>query len=280
MKKILSVMLCAIMVLTMAASVLAVDSAKNAGTVAGTSETLTLDAKKDAAYAKGLKLVADSIKDGTKAPGSVTYYVTYTKDALWIFAEVKDSTLDVKNADEKKPSYKADSIEIMLDPTNEGKNEPDVTPWQMRIDSYNLVSARKGQKGASLYLRKAEGGNADFFEAKSVKVDGGFNAEYKIPMDGLKEGKKIGFNFCYNDWTADGKTNRTGTTLLNKSSTSWTAEYYDYMVLGKIAAQTTAATTKAPAQKPTSPATFDAGIILAVVAAAAGAGVVVSKKRK
>lgn len=45
-------------------------------------------------------------------------------------------------------------------------------------------------------------------------------------------------------------------------------------------AQTTAATTKAPAVKPAAPATFDAAVIIAVVAAASGAGVVVSKKRK
>jgi DNA gyrase subunit A len=53
-----------------------------------------------------------------------------------------------------------------------------------------------------------------------------------------------------------------------------------YEKTGDIPAATTAATTKAPATKPASPATFDAGIILAVVTAAAGAGVVVSKKRK
>ena len=53
-----------------------------------------------------------------------------------------------------------------------------------------------------------------------------------------------------------------------------------YEKTGNIPVATTAATTKAPATKPASPATFDAGIILAVVTAAAGAGVVVSKKRK
>lgn len=45
-------------------------------------------------------------------------------------------------------------------------------------------------------------------------------------------------------------------------------------------AVTTAATTKAPAVKPSSPATFDASVIIAAVAAASAAGVVVSKKRK
>ena len=280
MKKILSVILCAVMVLSMAATVLAVDSAKNMGTVAGTSETMTLDGKKDAAYSKGLKLDGSTTADGKASAAKLTYYVTYTKDALWVFVEVKDSTIKVKNADEKKPSYKTDSIEIMLDPTNEGKNEPDKTPWQMRIDSYNLISARKGQKGTSLFLRKSEGGNVDFFDAKSVVVSGGYNAEFKIPMDGLKEGKKIGFTFCYNDWDEAGKNRVTPITTLGEKSNSWTAELYNYMVLGKIAVQTTAATTKAPAVKPTAPATFDAGIVLAVVASMAGAGVVVSKKRK
>ena len=280
MKKILSVILCAVMVLSMAASVLAVDSAKNMGTVAGTSETMTLDAKKDAAYSKGLKLDGSTTADGKASAAKLTYYVTYTKDALWVFVEVKDSTISVKPANTAKPDYKTDSIEIMIDPTNEGKNEPDVAPWQMRVDSYNLVSARKGQKGTSLYNRKAEGGTVDFFDAKSVVVSGGYNAEFKIPMDGLKEGKKIGFTFCYNDWDAEGKNRVVPITTLGEKSNSWTAELYNYLVIGKIAAQTTAATTKAPAVKPTAPATFDAGIVLAVVASMAGAGVVVSKKRK
>ena len=44
--------------------------------------------------------------------------------------------------------------------------------------------------------------------------------------------------------------------------------------------ETTAATTKAPTTKPASPATFDAAVVLAVVASMAGAGAVVSKKKR
>lgn len=45
-------------------------------------------------------------------------------------------------------------------------------------------------------------------------------------------------------------------------------------------AVTTAAATKTPAVKPSSPATFDASVIIAAAAAVSAAGVVVSKKRK
>ncbi len=53
-----------------------------------------------------------------------------------------------------------------------------------------------------------------------------------------------------------------------------------YEKTGNIPAATTAATQKAPATSGSAAQTFDAGIVLAVVAAAAGAGVVVSRKRK
>ena len=91
MKKILSVILCAVMVLSMAATVLAVDSAKNMGTVAGTSETMTLDGKKDAAYSKGLKLDGSTTADGkASALGSFKMDTSAWTDAIAQMTAIKD----------------------------------------------------------------------------------------------------------------------------------------------------------------------------------------------
>jgi len=275
MKKLFALLLCAMLICTSAVSVFAAATGKNAGTVAGTASEMKLDGAKEAAYDKGLKIDGSTNMD-TKAKdaATATYYVTYTKDALWVYAEIKDATLKVVNADEKKPSYKADSIEFMLDPDNAGANEPDKTPYQMRIDSYNLISARKGQKGTSLYLRTSEGGTIDFFEAKSIKTADGFVAEFKVPVEGLAAGKKLGINLCYNDWDDTGATRKTITSTVGVGS--WTAESYDYITLGDIAVETT----EAPkTETPAAPATFDAAVVIAVVAAVTGAGVVVTKKR-
>lgn len=268
MKKTLSALLCIALIVMLALPAFAAEAGKNAGTVAGTSAALTLDGKKDAAYDKGFKVDGSlTEKDGSAGAAKITYYVTYTKTDLWIFAEVKDATLSTKLEKESEPNYKMDSIEIMLDPTNKGENTADVTPWQARVDYQGNLSARKGQKGTSLFHSKAKNGTVDFFDAKAVVVDGGFNAEYKIPMDGLTEGKKIGFNFCYNDWDATGKTRVTQTSTLKVGS--WTAQSYDYFTLGAIAAPAAA------------PKTADmSSVALAAMAMSLAAGVVIAKSKK
>jgi len=275
MKKTLSLILCAIMLVMMALPVSAVSTAKNAGTANGTTEKLTLDGKMDAAYVDGLEVAAAEIKGG-KAESTAVFYTTYTSDALWIFCEIRDKTLDTKLADPAKPTFQMDSIEIMLDPDNKGENTADKLPLQMRIDFDGNLSARKGQKGTSLYHSPAKNGNVDFYEAKAVKVDGGFDAEYKIPLSGLKAGKQLGFNFCYNDWDTTGK-NRT-TLVTTAGVDSWTADKYNYFVLGDIIEPVKEA---APAANAKAPATADLATlaVIAVVSSLAGAVTVKSRRK-
>jgi hypothetical protein len=254
-------------------SSLAVSTGKNLGTVPGTSAAITLDGKKDAAYSSALKIPGSFAQDGKSTPAaSADFYVLYTKDALWVYCEVVDSTLNTKAADPLKPDFKVDSIEIMIDPTNQGENTPDVTPYQARIDHNNQVSARLGQKGTSLFLRKSEGGTVDFFDAQAVKTDKGFNAEFKITLPELAKGKELGINFCYNDWDKDGGTRIIlGTTV---GVDSWSAAKYDFVTLGEIVAETK------PSTKPEqSASTSDIGIITASIALAVSAGVIYKKRR-
>lgn len=255
-------------------SCFAVSTGKNLGTVSGTSAVLVLDGKKDAAYSSALKVPGSFAQDGKSTPAaSADYYVLYTKDALWVYCEIVDSTLNTKAADPLKPDYKVDSVEIMIDPTNKGENTPDVTPLQCRVDHNNLLSGRLGQKGTSLFNRKTDGGNVEFFDAQAVKTDKGFNAEFKISLSDLAKGKEIGINFCYNDWDKDGGTRVIlGTTV---SVDSWSAAKYDFVTLGEIAAPAKPADKK-PEQ---SASTSDIGIITASIALAVSAGVIYKKRR-
>ncbi len=280
MKRLLAGLLCGLVAVSTGMGVSAVESGKNMGIVQGTTAEMVLDAVKDEAYDEGLYINGSTYADGSTSDATVDYWVTYTADELWIYVEVLDDTLDVVNADVTKPSYLADSLEIMIDPTNEGLNEPDVTPWQMRIDSYSLISARKGQQGTSLYLPAAEGGTVDFFEAVSEKTDGGFRAEYMVPMDDLTEGRHIGFTFCYNDWDSDGANRVIPITTLGETSTSWTPDQYNYMELGAIYDKVPLVEEAEVVEQATAPATADPLTLLAAAVLCSGAVTVVSKKKR
>ena len=127
--------------------------------------------------------------------------------------------------------------------------------------------------------------------------------EWSVPLDTAKIGGKvageyIGIDFQCNDnvlgkgarecnlgWSdkedkASSDASVYGQCLLSAKKVADVKAAQTTAATTKAPASTTAATTKAPTTKPASPATFDAGILMAVAAAASCAGVVVSKKRK
>ena len=275
MKKTFTAILCIVMIMMLAIPAFAVETAKNAGTVAGTSDAMILDGKMDKSYEKGLKVEGFTLKEGKAGAAKVTYYITYTKSDIWVYAEIKDSVVKATLSKENPTYHMIDSIEVMLDLDNKGANTPEVTPWQMRVDYTGYLTGRKGQKGTTLVNAKTNGGTVDFFDAKAVVVDGGFNAEYKIPVTGLSAGKKIGFNFMYNDLDETGKKREVQSTSLKVDS--WQPSKYDYFVLGEIAAPTPA--TNASSTPAASPATSDISVILTIISAVAASGAVIIKKK-
>ena len=234
MKKVISILLSVLLAASFTIAAAADETGENAGTVPGTSAALTLDGVMDEAYQSGLVLEGFKLSDGEPGDTAVKYYLTYTADALWVFADVPDDTLETVLENEDQPNYKMDSVEVMLDPDNGGYNTPDETPFQMRVDYQGNLSARLGQGGTSLYHSPERDGNVDFFEAVAVVVDGGFQAEYRIPLEDLTPGRAMGLNICYNDWDEDGLDRVVYTTT--KLVDSWYPESFDYVVLGEIAA--------------------------------------------
>ena len=234
MRKVLSLLLGVLLIAALAVSAAADESGENAGTVPGTTEELVLDGIMDDAYQNGLCLEGITLGEGEPGDTPIKYYIVYTATDLWIFADVQDKTLKTELENELQPNYKMDSVEVMLDPENSGENMPDETPWQMRVDYLGNLSARLGKGGTSLYHSPALDGDVDFYEAVAVVVDGGFCAEYKIPMEDLTPGRAMGFNLCYNDWDEDGIDRVVYTTT--PFVDSWYPESFDYFVLGEIAA--------------------------------------------
>lgn len=265
MKKIATVLLAAVLCIgALTISVMAADSGNELGKVPGTTTEIILDGVKDEIYAKALYVNGSLSQNGkSEVTAKADYYLVYRPDALWIFCEIKDPTLLTQAADPKQPSFKVDSIEVMLDPTNEGQNIPEETPYQCRIDHNNLVSGRLGQKGSNLYLRSgSENGTVNFFDAQAVKTNGGFNAEFKIPLKSIAKGGKIGINLCYNDWDKDdGKRVVLGSTVKVES---WNPDKYDYVTFGDMIVEPTP--TQAPAATVVAPKTFDMAAVLVLVA--------------
>jgi len=208
----------------------------------------------------------DTMKSGVDYASMNVKVLWDGKATLYVLAEVSDKT----------PNHVADSTWLR-----------DSIDLFFNWSNANAAGSKKDSQ-VRIY---ADGSNASSVVGLKTAVTvnkGSWIMEYAV--DATKAGgvgKYVGIDFQYND-NILGKKNREvclGWSDKEDKASSDATVYGQCLLSAKKvadikAAQTTAATTKAPAAKPSSPATFDAGIILAVAAAAAGAGVVVSKKRK
>ena len=210
----------------------------------------------------------DTMKTGVDYASMNVKVLWDGKATLYILAEVSDKTPN-HVADS---SWLRDSIDLFVNFANASAagSKKDFQP-RVYADGSNAASVKNLLKTAVVVNK----GSWIMETAIDVTKAGGV-------------GKYLGIDFQYND-NILGKKNREvclgWSDKEDKASSD--ASVYGQCLLSakkvadiKAAAQTTAATTKAPAAKPTAPATFDAAVVLAVVASMAGAGVVVSKKRK
>ena len=274
MKKIFSLALVVLMLAALAVPAFAAEKGTSYGNVPKTSEAIKVDGKMDDIYKKGL-VVKSLTKDinGKDAAASFTTYLLWNgKDTIYCYADIVDPTyFDYSKAAKAPSAWNTDSLELFLDYSNKVARTRD----QYRIDNAGVAT----YYDTKTYTGKdaAPFGFQGYAMTKTAK---GYAVEFQIKAykEAIAGDMKIGFHLMLNDMQLD------GTTRINIGSDACgnKPEAFGYITLSNTAVKvdaTTAATTKAPATKPTSPATFDAGIILAVVAAAAGAGVVVSKKK-
>jgi len=121
--------------------------------------------------------------------------------------------------------------------------------------------------------------NNNFSTGKIVRNGGDITLEVFQPWEalGVTKGKDIYGQFQWLDYSE-----QTKSVVLNPNGTDKLADFITFRPVDKVAPDKVEEKPAAPATPatPSTPATFDAGIIAAVVALTAGAGVVVSKKRR
>ena len=274
MKKILSLVLVALMLAAIAVPAFAVETGTSYGKVPKTSDKITVDGKMDDVYKKGLavKSLTKDIKGNAAAASFTAYLVWNGKDTIYCYAEIVDPTyFDYTKLASVPNAWSTDSLELFLDYSNKVARTRD----QYRID----LLGKATYYDTKTYTNQ-ETAPFGFEGYAAAKTEKGYAVEYQIKAykEAIAGDMKIGFHLMLNDMQADGKTR------LNVGSDECGNEptKFGYITLSNTsvtAVTTTAATTKAPAATGSSAQTFDAGIVMAVVAAVAGAGVVVSKKK-
>ena len=271
------------------------------GDVPKSADAITIDGDKDAVYDKGLKLEMSRQyepfgDEETDTRG--TAYVLWQDGFLYVFGEIKQSFLqDAGEAEEKQSGspWECDSLEVFLDFTNEAEGgDCD----QFRIDAWGYRSfEQRTTTGDNSYGGDAS--TADGVFEGAAKINGtNYNVEFKIPFQHPSgAGSNLGFLLQINDMTADGPRSMVFTSSSMGESRSWEAGEYDYIALSanevtaveavaepepavgggeeaaaEVAPVITAAVTAVP--------TGDAGMILAVLALLASAGVFALRTRK
>ena len=278
MKKILSAILAVLTVCTTAAAVVSA-AAKVDGrpTAEAYIAEVTVDGKIDDAWKYANEYAVATIKPTAcdaawykntmkagKDYAAVTMKVLWDgKGTLYVLGQVKDSTPNLKY--QKTNTYCADSFEVMFNLDNT-KQVVAPTQWCWLADG------------------KQTNGTTKFGYAKTAD---GFIMEVAVDVSKVGgAGQYLGFDVQYNDNVLGKESRQVCMAWRDATNNTWK----DSSALGQCllsakkvsdikAAQTTAATTKAPTAKPAAPATFDAAVILAVVTAAAGTGIVVSRKK-
>ena len=309
MKKFLAIFLCVLMAVSMIASATAADNKVKSYASAKNGELLwTVDFNDKSVFApatsKNGTEYTYTIGDNGKSV-TITSGKTDKKDCIW-GAPIKG--LEVDSNSQVTMTFKVKSHGTA------GKNNSiGVGGWLYDGTGYeflNNYSNWNSDDGTGKFVNRAAlsqggvkkiaGSKGDSYEYnidKAAADKDGF-LSVKIEFDATKKSYSVYYIGADGKWFVDDK-NTTSMALLDSKADSlcfMIYSYYNvvnatvkdvkfYKGVGLTDAQlnpveTTAATTKAPTTKPTAPATFDAAVVLAVVASMAGAGVVVSKKRK
>ncbi len=309
MKKFFALFLCVLMAVSMIASVSAADNKVKSYASAGNGELLwTVDFNAKDVFAPAAN------KNGSEYTYTVSdngYTLTVKggktdkKDCIW-GAPIKGLEVDSKSQVTMTFKVKANGTAGKNNSTGIGGWLYDGTGYEF-LNNYSNWNSDDGtgkfvnraalSLGGAKKIPGSKGDNYEYNIDKAVADKNGF-LSVKIEFDAPKKTYSVYYLGADGKWFVDDK-NTTAMDKLDGKADSlcfMVYSYYNvvdatikdvkfYKGVGLTDAQlnpveTTAATTKAPATKPTAPATFDAAVVLAVVASMAGAGVVVSKKRK
>ena len=228
MKKFLSLVLVVMMLAAMfavAASAMVGDGYHNYGEIANVDrKSIRLDAVKEAAYDAATPIAikyasTKNFETGEKhptyprengeAPAEGVAYVVYDTQYIWVYVEVTDATLNTHAADALQSKYTEDSVEILVDWTNEGLNVADDTPYQSRVSHEGYISARLGQSGTTMQGTAEQGSPnpVNWLQGTAKHTDKGYDCEFRIniPDDKYEIGEYISFGLMINDYDSTGE---------------------------------------------------------------------------
>ena len=276
MKKIFS----CILVVVMLAALLAVGVSaeernylkyENYGEIAQVAKkNIRLDGVKDEVYDAATPIAIATHHGGVASNVTGTAYVVYDSQYIWVFVEVNDTTLKTKASDSLSASFKEDSVEILVDWTNEGDNVKNETPYQCRLSYEGYISARLGQTGDNMYGSVEDGGTSPVTwlnGTSKVRADKtGYDCEFRIALpEGVAVNERIGINFMINDWE-DQDMNRAMITSASNGAAEWEVGEIGYMTFNGVPY--------------TADTTFIYAMIALVGALAIGGATLVSLKKK
>ena len=230
MKKVMSLVLVVMMLAAMfavAASAMVGDGYHNYGEIANVDrKSIRLDAVKEAAYDAATPIAikyasTKNFETGEKhptyprengeAPAEGVAYVVYDTQYIWVYVEVTDATLNTHAADALQSKYTEDSVEILVDWTNEGLNVADDTPYQSRVSHEGYISARLGQQGTTMQGTAEQGSPnpVNWLQGTAQHTDKGYDCEFRIEVPAEKYGDKItdkiSFLLMINDYDSTGE---------------------------------------------------------------------------
>ena len=277
MKKIFScilvvVMLAALLAVGVSAAEKNYRAYENYGEIAQVEKkSIRLDGIKDEVYDAATPIsIVTPHKTARSTDVTGTAYVVYDSQYIWAFVEVNDTTLNTKATDSLSADYKQDSVEILVDWANEGRDVANAAPYQCRLSHEGYISARLGNKGDSMYGSVEDGGTAPvtwLSGTTKVRDNGtGYDCEFRIALpQGVDINERIGINFMINDWDGQGA-NRAMITSATNGAGEWEVGEIGYMTFNGVPY--------------TADTTFIYAVIALVAALAIGGATLVSLKKK
>jgi len=298
MKKIAWLMALMLLACAMVAPVSALTANGSYGEVPLYKGGITVDGQLDEAYTKlGLLLpVTEDFNADLKTDTTADLYMLHDGAYLYLALFVKSANplgdYPVVEGTKNSNAFKSTGAELMIDWSNDSKETNGA-------DTHKVVAWFNGQYwGQKLAAPDDTGKVSDYvaeYKASADKEAKTFILEYKLKMqENAAAGNEIGFNImitsnanmavpeqtqvvCLNPGVSNDSTKFKNVTLSLKEVKLPAAEE---TTAQETTAQDTTAETKAEEGTADSAETFDPAVILAAVAAAAGAGIVVSRKRR
>ena len=272
MKKIAAILAVVLCLCALAAPVAALSKNGSYGKVPMYDGKITVDGKMDEIYKKGLKIEVAGDYQGIPSDATAVAYLLHDGKYVYMLMEV-DNKYPLGEYLETTTNWKETGFELYFDWKDTG----------VKADMYKYIIWGNGKNWEDAAIPE-KGGIAEI-KAVQDAAKKTYAIEVKVAIaGGAKTGSSVGWNVAVASNTDPKKPAQQHIAVPTKVDGKKVCNAPDQWLnitldSAKVALDTTAATTKAPAAKPASPATFDAGIVMAVVAAVAGAGVVVSKKK-